>query len=80
MAINKKHQIDNKEMLACKKALKAMVASSAYYTEATYSTNSELYPDNLMPFVDKHMHYLRSHPTIDPERYLSNLRLMTRVR
>jgi hypothetical protein len=60
--------------------LKTMAQDTAFNTESSYSANSDLYPDNLIPFVNKHINYIRSHPATDPQHYLSNLRLMTRVR
>ena len=60
--------------------LKKMVADTTYNTESTYSSNGEQYPDNLIPFVDKHMNYLNSHPKLDSSKYIRNLRLMTRIR
>lgn len=57
-----------------------MISDDGYITEPSFSANAVLYPDNLIPFVDKHMDFLRDHPTTDPMLYLSNLRLMTRVR
>jgi len=60
--------------------LVAMSTSKLYNTESSYSTNSKQYPDNQIPFVNRHVEYLRTHPTIDPQQYISNLQLMTRVR
>jgi len=60
--------------------LKIMAKDNAYSTEPSYSANTKLYPNNIIPFVNKHMDYLKSHPTTDPSHYLSNLRLITRVR
>jgi len=60
--------------------LKVMTKDSAFSTGPSYSANSKLYPDNLIPFVNKHMEYLRTHPSTNPYHYLSNLRLITRVR
>ena len=57
-----------------------MEADTKYNTETSYSTNAEMYPDHQMPFVDKHKIFLSTHPTTDPQHYISNLRLMTRVR
>lgn len=62
------------------KKLEAMIADKSYNTSPSYSANSELYPDNLMPFIDKHVAYLQQHPSIDPWQYIANLRLMTRLR
>jgi hypothetical protein len=71
---------ETEEGVEVERILKMMVANEIYNTESSYSANSELYPDNRIPFVNKHMAYLRSHPATDPEQYLANLRLMTRVR
>jgi hypothetical protein len=68
------------EGLEFEEALKEMAANHAYNTEPSYSANSELYPNNRIPFVDKHMEYIRSHPKTDPQHYLANLRLMMRAR
>lgn len=59
--------------------LQYMVDSSSYNTEPSYAANGLKYPGNLMPFVDKHINYLNSHPKLDAGMYLSNLRLMTRI-
>lgn len=68
------------EGLEIKRILTVMALDTAYNTDSSYSANSELYPDNLIPFVAKHMSYLNAHPSTDPQHYVSNLRLMTRVR
>lgn len=62
------------------KALHEMSLDTTYITEEGYSSNSERYPGNRISFVNKHMDYLVKHPTTNPAHYLSNLRLMTRVR
>ena len=59
--------------------LESMVADAAYNTEPTYSANTTLYPDHLIPFVDKHMQYLSQHPAVQIDHYISNLRLITRL-
>ncbi len=51
-----------------------------FNTSASYTSNTTSYPDNLISFVDKHMHYLNTHPSVDLNHYLGNLRLMSRVR
>lgn len=68
------------EGVRARQILIAMAADAGYTTVSSYSANSELYPDHKIPFVEKHMEYLRAHPATDPEHYLSNLRLMTRLR
>ncbi|MCA9332420.1 hypothetical protein KDA00_00945 [Candidatus Saccharibacteria bacterium] len=62
------------------KALKTMVKDNSYYTEPTFSANSELYPDQLIPFVDKHVQYISNHSLVNPQHYLANLRIITKVR
>jgi hypothetical protein len=34
----------------------------------------------LMSFREKHLSYLKAHPKINPENYLSNLRTMIKIR
>lgn len=60
--------------------LKEIQQDTAYNTQSTYSANSNLYPDNKMSFVAKHMAYLKAHSSLDPEQYIANLRLMTKIR
>ncbi|HSX36853.1 MAG TPA: hypothetical protein VLG13_01905 [Patescibacteria group bacterium] len=47
---------------------------------SSYSANAELYPSGQIPFIEKHIAYLMDHPRVDYEQYLSNLRLMLKVR
>lgn len=60
--------------------LQLMESDATYKTGPSFSANSELYPDKLIPFVNKHMNYLHAHPNTDTSHYMSNLRLMTRSR
>ena len=60
--------------------LKKLLTDDTYRTVSGYSIDSETYPDNEIPFVEQHMSYLKKHPHIDPAHYLSNLRLMLKVR
>jgi hypothetical protein len=60
--------------------LEAMDADNNFSTGTSYSANTTLYSQNLIPFVDKHMIYLRDHPNVNPQHYIANLRLMTKVR
>lgn len=71
---------ETKEGLEIVHALKQMMRDSAYNTESSYSINITKYPDNRMPFADKHMSYIITHPSIDPQQYLANLRMMTLIR
>jgi hypothetical protein len=69
---------ETEEGLEVRKVLIKMAADPVFNTEASYSANTEVYPDNQIPFVNKHMEYLRTHPAINPRHYIANLRLMTR--
>lgn len=60
--------------------LRTMVSDSIYMTTPTYSANSTLYPDNQVSFVEKHMKFLSEHQEVNINQYLSNLRLMSRIR
>jgi hypothetical protein len=56
--------------------LMKMMDDPGFNTTSTYSPSSE----ERMLFVDKHMKYLGQHPNLNPQHYLSNLRLMTRIK
>lgn len=76
----KVHFVDSEAGLQARQALEDLFLNVAYHTKAGYNANNELYPDNLMPFVEKHMQYLSSHPSVNPTYYLANLRLMTKIK
>lgn len=82
MALPKKTRkqfFDSVEGLEIKQALEQMVGDVRFNTLPSYSANSVLYPDNLMPFVDRHMNYLMSHPQLEAKKYLANVKLVTRL-
>ena len=56
--------------------LEAMAASSEYNTESSYSPSST----ERITFVDKHMKYLSTHQKVDYRHYISNLKLMTKIK
>lgn len=60
--------------------LVAMQTDERYNTDSSYSANIDKYPDHIRSFVEKHMEYLHTHPSVDPIQYLANLRLITRLR
>lgn len=69
---------ESEEGAEIKQTLQLMTKNNSYNTAPTYSANVLRYPNNLISFVDKHMNYLNTHPSLDPRHYVSNLRLMTR--
>jgi hypothetical protein len=82
MALNKRQAdfITSEQGVQVRQALQLMLENSKYNTESSYHTDGELYKNNDRPFIDKHMDYLTTHPSVDPSHYLANLRLITRVR
>lgn len=72
--------LDTEKGKEIRRKFQRMTDDDSYNTASSYSANRLLYPDNLMPFVDKHMGYLVDHPLLDPDTYLANVRLATRLR
>ena len=60
-------------------ALAEMEKSLSFNTASQYSGNIEKHPDNRITFTEKHLNHLKKFPNIDPDQYVMNLRLMTRV-
>jgi hypothetical protein len=71
---------ETEEGIEVKQVLRAMVADPSYNTQPGYSADVTLYPNHSKPFEDVHMDYLRARPATDRQHYLSNLRLMTRIK
>ena len=71
---------DTEEGIQTEEMLRRMEADNTYNTQSSYSANGEIYPGHRISFKDKHMKYLSEHQAVDINHYLSNLRLMTRVK
>jgi hypothetical protein len=71
---------DSEECAQLKAELQRMAADIGHTTNSSYSANTSVYPDNTISFVDKHIKYVSEHPNVNLDQYLSNLRLITRVR
>jgi hypothetical protein len=82
MALQKtrKGYFETEEGKEIKRILQRMAGDNSYNTVSSYSANTLLYPDNLIPFVEKHMEYLMSHPSLEANQYLANIKLITKVR
>ncbi len=82
MQTNKKrsHFLGTEEAVDIQQKLQVMTSSDQYNTASSFTANNIQYPDNLIPFLDKHMNYINDHPKLDTGMYLANLRLMTRVK
>jgi hypothetical protein len=72
--------LESVEAVNVKARLLQMQTDRAFNTHSTYSADETKYPNHQMSFVDKHMAYLASHPAVDPEHYLANLRLISKIR
>lgn len=75
-----KNFLDSEEGKDIRRVLEQMTLDTSYSTVSSYSADSSTYPDNLMPFVDKHLNYLTGHPKVEASSYLANIKLMTRIR
>lgn len=60
--------------------LQAMHEDDSFRTLPGYSIDSDTYPDHKVPFIESHLNYLKKHSQVDPSHYLSNLRLMLKIR
>lgn len=76
----RKYLATEDQVVRVKELLQELVDDSAYNTEPSYIASNEVYTDHMIPFVEKHMAYLMSHPKVNPAQYISNLRMMTKIR
>jgi hypothetical protein len=72
--------LESEEAARIRESLLHMQTDSSFNTRPSYTANGVVYPDNHMTFAEKHMHYLSEHQDVNAQHYLSNLRLMTRVK
>ena len=68
--------LDSKEANEIRDILKEMMNDPEFNTKSMYSSTA----GGDVLFVDKHIEYLSQHTSLNVSHYLSNLRLMTRVR
>ena len=68
--------LDSEAAIHIREQLENMVTNIAFNTTSTYAATM----DHNLPFVDKHMNYLSDHPKLNPDHYVANLRLMTRIK
>ena len=60
--------------------LKVLENDPKMKTESIYSPTATDWPDSRLPFIERHLVYLRAHKTVNPEHYISNLALMIKKR
>jgi len=58
--------------------LELLEASPAHMTEPFYRGSSPRWTNNYISFVEHHLDYLKAHPDLDPNQYISNLNLKLR--
>lgn len=78
--ITKVQRPTEEEQLDFEAKLLQMEGDTKFNTPSQYATDTVKYPSNTMSFSQKHIEHLRKFPEINFEQYLSNLRLMTRIR
>jgi len=76
---SKSRQFTEEEETQVLAALSRMEKDNGFNTESQYSGNAEKHPNHRITFTEKHMNHLKKFPTIDPDQYILNLKLMTRV-
>jgi hypothetical protein len=76
----RKYLLTPEEVERVENELGKMLEDDNFNTLSSYIASTEVYSDHQIPFVQKHMAYLRSHPKVNPDQYLSNLRMMTKIR
>ena len=71
-----------KEFLDSDIAAQARKELKRMSNDPLYNTRSRFTPmqNQALSFVDRHMKYLSEHPKLNPNQYLTNLRLMTRLK
>ena len=67
--------LKSEEASLARKELRKMMADTRFNTQSTYSPSSS---ERLL-FVDRHMKYLSVHVNLNPNHYIANLKLMTRI-
>jgi len=68
--------LDSEVAAVARKELKRMEADPLFNTRSLFTPMQ----NQALSFVDRHMKYLSEHPKLNPSQYLTNLRLMTRLK
>jgi hypothetical protein len=72
----KRRYLASEEAILAREQLQGMMADPRYNTSSSYSVHQA----DGITFVDKHLAYLSEHPKLNAREYLSNLRLMTKIK
>lgn len=60
--------------------LRSMEADTSMKTISRYNPVTTEWPDHMVPFREVHMAYLRKNKAVNPAHYISNLKLMIKIR
>ena len=60
--------------------LQSMLDDPNMITLDGYTPDGENYPTHRISFVEQHVRYLRAHKNVNPDQYISNLKLMIKKR
>lgn len=60
--------------------LKQLEGDPTMNTIGAYSPTALEYPDQIRPFSEVHLEYLRKNKHVNPEHYISNLKIMLKKR
>jgi hypothetical protein len=71
-----KEFLDSEVAAEARKELKRMEADPLFNTQSRFTPVQ----NQALSFVDRHMKYLSEHPKLNPDQYLTNIRLMTRLK
>ncbi len=74
--LNRQEFLETSAGVHAKRELQHMVTSSSYDTGGSQDPLVGL----TLTFVERHLNYLMRHPYVSTEAYLSNLRIMTKVK
>jgi hypothetical protein len=69
--------LTSEEGVAAHADLLEMENDKNYNTVSSYSPSSE---NGVLLFIDKHMNYLSTHSGVNVAQYVSNLKLITKIR
>lgn len=76
ITVSQQKFLDSDEAKAIRAELTRMESDKDYNTQPMYAAT--LVDDK--PFVERHMTYLSDRPKLDPQQFLRNLKLMTRIK
>jgi hypothetical protein len=76
MLITRTDYFETPEGLKILESLESMSSSDEYVTQDSYTPQSE----QLITFTEKHQQYIRKHPNINAQHYVSNLKIICRRR